>query len=163
MSDAIMPEVGGEEENTNNSCANIECVITIYDKLLPKIIKTLNNEYTNGRITGKEYSSALTQQIVMLMQISSQYPLTNAQVKLVNAQEKETLDLIESKKNYLNKQVESEDKKALLYKRQAEAYDDNLRVKKAEIKGNTIGMVNAGGTVVDAEIWNDFKNAIENI
>lgn len=142
---------------------NADCITDVYDKLEPKLKASLLKEYEANRITGKEYAFAFSQTLTTLMQIASQYPLTDAQVKLVNAQEKELLELLPSKKETMENQSVAEENKAVLYKRQAEAYDDNLRIEKAKQYSNAIGMVYAGGMDVNESIWATLKEYVDNI
>jgi len=148
---------------TELECAKIDCVLSIYDKLEPRVIKTLHKELNAERINSKEYSTILSQFIIALLNIAAQYPLTDAQAALVEAQREEILELIEPKKEFLTKQTDAEDAKAELYIRQAEAYDDNLRVEKAKQYGTTLGMVFAGANEVGPEKWSELWQLIEAI
>jgi len=156
MKKVIIPEVVED-------CAKADCIVAIYNKLEPKIINSLLKEYNAGRITGEQYAMVFSQVLIALMQIASQYPLTYAQIELANAQTKETLELIPSKKIFLEKQVEAEENKGLLLLRQAQALDDNLRIQQAEIMSKMVGMIFAGATDVSSSIWNDVRTRIDAI
>ena len=60
-----------------------------------------------------------------------------------------------SQKILIDKQRDTEVEKKLLTTRQTAGYDDQRRVKKAEVLNNTIGMFGAGGTALPA----DFETA----
>jgi hypothetical protein len=140
-----------------------------YDLLTNKVKATLTEELDKERLDNKTYPVILSQCLQTIIQVSSQalvaeaqIDLTRAQIKLteaqkdlVDAQKKETADLIEAKKKNLEAQTAAEAEKKNLYKRQAGAYDDNLRIERAKQYATQIGMVYAGGTKVDAQSWRD--------
>ena len=60
------------------------------------------------------------------------------------------LELKQAQKDLILLQQTTEDSKAALTDRQILGYNDQTRVKRAEILGNTIGMFGAGGTAIPA-------------
>ena len=61
------------------------------------------------------------------------------------------ITLKNAQKLLIDKQGATEDAKALLTARQTLGYNDQARVKRAEILNNTVGMFGAGGTAVPAD------------
>jgi hypothetical protein len=61
------------------------------------------------------------------------------------------------------KEIELKEKSMELIERQKEALDDARKVKTAELVGNTIAMIESGGTSAPAELWTALKGAVNNI
>ena len=72
-------------------------------------------------------------------------------------------ELKASQKLLIDAQKSTEGAKLTLTNRQATAYDDQRKVKKAEVYGNTVGMVFASGTTVDAGRWTELNGYISAI
>lgn len=88
---------------------------------------------------------------------SSQVTYENAKIESLGihdaidqADSTANLALKGAQKVLIEKQQTTEESKAALTDRQTSGYDDQRRVKKAEILGNTIGMFGAGGTAIPA-------------
>jgi hypothetical protein len=131
----------------------LNSIKTIYTLLEKQLRTTLSKELQSERLDKKSYPMILSQCLTTVLQLSVGYPLTQAQADLAKAQEKETLDLIEAKKENLTKQNATEDAKTALYEKQAQAYVDNLRIQRADKYMSTVATIYAGGTAVDAQIW----------
>lgn len=63
----------------------------------------------------------------------------------------------------IQRQAETEVKKALLTERQTTAYNDNLRIKEGELLSNVMGMFGAGGTTLPSGLSTAAFNAIARI
>ena len=128
-------------------------IASVYDVLIGKANETLDAQYESGRLKGADYAGVLSNALVGVLQLS---------VSSVQTQPSIDVDLLTkaSQKTLIDKQSTTEEAKAALTTRQATAYDDQKRIKKAEVYGNVIGMTQAGGTVVDAAIWTKLDNAI---
>ena len=108
---------------------------------------------------------------VMLAESEKERQLKDAQIKLANSQiamedgkikslalhdrldsadNAMNLELKQAQKDLILLQQTTEDSKAALTDRQILGYNDQTRVKRAEILGNTIGMFGAGGTAIPA-------------
>jgi hypothetical protein len=62
-----------------------------------------------------------------------------------------------------NKNNEVKDANIALVNRQKEALDDARKVKTAELVGNTISLIESGGTSAPAELWTALKNSVNAI
>ena len=71
--------------------------------------------------------------------------------RLDEAEAKINTELKNAQKSLIQAQEVTEDAKATLTDRQTAGYDDQARVKRAEILNNTIGMFGAGGTAIPTE------------
>ncbi len=104
---------------------------TLYDTLEDKAKTTLENLFDAYTLTAEGKASVIAQTITMILQLSVQTvmdkPIKDAQASLIAQQEA------------------TEVEKEALTKRQEESYDDNLRIKEAEMLANIAGMMGAGG------------------
>lgn len=141
----------------------MEKAIRVYDALMEKVNGSLDIQYEKSRLRGDNYASVYANAIIEVLRLAMDKELKDAQVALVNSQQAEQDQSIPAKIKLLEAQARSEEAKTKLLQRQTLVPDDNLRIKKAEITGSTLGMVFATGTVVDAPKWNDFNDKINAI
>jgi len=121
----------------------------------------LEKEWKLLRIKSEEYPKYLVELMNNVIDNAAKYPLTLAQIKLVNKQADEVGELTENKKALLAAQVKGEIAKAILTIRQVGAYDDNILAKVTETIGNTLGMISAGDGRVEEETWGELSTALK--
>ena len=137
--------------------------ITTYHAAMEAAEESLDKQWNAQRLRGDEYARVYTGVITAAMQLAAGSDLQLAQKQLVDAQKDEITGQTAAKLSLLNAQKETESAKKLLIDRQKESFGDNLRIEKAKITGNAIGMVHATGGVVDADKWADFSSKINAI
>jgi hypothetical protein len=121
----------------------------------------LEKEWKQQRIKSEDYPKYLVKLIGNVINNATKYPLTLAQIKLVEKQADEVDKLTEDKKALLAAQVKGEIAKAILTIRQVNAYDDNILAKVTETVGNTLGMIAAGEGLVEEKTWGELTKALE--
>lgn len=135
---------------------NTSEILSVYDALMNKTKFTLNELFEDSTLKGEDKAKIISMAITQVIQTSAQLvqsqPLQDAQVSQATAQTsaisaQSTADtLIKTKQGALiDAQKDVEVEKKSLTTRQKTAYDDNLRVKEAEMLANIAGMMGAGG------------------
>lgn len=136
---------------------------TIYSTLNNITKTTLDDQWNSKRLRGEDYASVVSQTITALIQTSASLIESEAN----RAEEKRQFDakLLEdapirnAQANLIEKQIVTEEKKALLTVRQTTAYDDKLRIAKSDALNQKEGMYAAGGTAIPAELTTVSLNA----
>lgn len=129
---------------------------TVYNVLEGKMLGTLENLFNAYEIDATQKATVIAQGLTTILNLSvqsvQQQPLTDAQVSASSAQSsaitaQSTADTaLKAKQGELiDKQKDTEVEKKLLTTRQKTGYDDQLRIKEAEMLANIAGMMGAGG------------------
>ena len=135
---------------------NTSEILSVYDALMNKTKFTLSELFDTHSIKSEDKAKVISMAITQVIQTSAQLvqsqPLQDAQVAQAQAQTsaisaQSTADTtIKTKQGALiDAQKDVEVEKKALTTRQKTAYDDNLRVKEAEMLANIAGMMGAGG------------------
>ena len=153
----------------------------VYDALSLKAVGTMSKLFDDGVIEAKDKAQVAASTINNVLQLSvqtvQQEKLNSAQIAQITAQTstiasemaiktaQSTKDLLvkDAQIGIIGEQKTTEVKKQELTTRQSTAYDDNKRIKKAEVLGNTTGMYAAGGTTIPTELTTNLFSAINAI
>ena len=137
--------------DTNNTSVTIDvkAIGDLYDELMKKAEATVNAYIVKNSIRAPEAAQIIAATIGNVLSVSAKIvqdaPIQAMQRKLIE------------------KQADTEEKKALLTVRQTTAYDDNLRIKEGELLSNVMGMFGAGGTTLPSGLSTAALNAIARI
>ena len=122
---------------------------TVYDALAGKMIDTLETLFNSHEVDATQKATVIAQGLTTILNLSvnsvQQQPLTDAQAAAVTAQSAADTSIKLAQKGLIDNQSLTEVEKKDLTMRQVEAYDDQLRIKEAELLTNVVGMMGAGG------------------
>ena len=129
---------------------------TVYDALEGKMLDTLENLFNAYEIDATQKATVIAQGLTTILNLSvqsvQQQPLTDAQVSAssaqasaVTAQSNADTALKTKQGSMIDAQILTEGAKKLQTERQTTAYNDQLRIKEAELLTNVVGMMGAGG------------------
>ena len=135
---------------------NITEIGSVYDTLMGKVTNTLVQQYDANRLDNATFGQVMSNAIIAVIQnsviavqnqpkIDAEISATSAQASAVTAQSTADTALKTKQGLLIDAQINTEVEKKLLTTRQKTAYDDNLRVKEAEMLTNVVGMMGAGG------------------
>ena len=124
-----------------------EAISSLYNILLGKGQASVNAMIEKNSIKGADAANIISSMIGKVIDTSvntvQNAPILVAQRAMIFAQ------------------LETENAKKALTDRQTDAYNDNLRIKEAEILGNTVGMAKAGGTLVSSDMETTFLDKVD--
>ena len=121
----------------------------LYDELMKKAEDTVNAYIIKNSIRAPEAAQIIAATIGNVLSVSSKI-LQDAPIQAMQ-------------RKLIEKQADTEEKRALLTVRQTTAYDDNLRIKEGELLSNIMGMFGAGGTTLPANLETTTFDAINKI
>lgn len=149
---------------------NISQVGSIYDSLTQKVKEDLDEQFEKGRLKGTDYANVYAQLMDRCLQLAFQSPLNEAQVRKINsdraineAQSSKDLLLknaeialknaqaskVNSDRNIAEdqsqKDLEIKQEQKLLYQRQRQGFNDNVRLKLLEAQLNAWSMMFSSG------------------
>lgn len=144
----VIEDVTVDTSNTSVTI-DVKAIGDLYDELMKKAEATVNAYIVKNSIRAPEAAQIIAATIGNVLSVSAKIvqdaPIQAMQRKLIE------------------KQADTEEKKALLTVRQTTAYDDNLRIKEGELLSNIMGMFGAGGTTLPANLETTTFNAINKI
>ncbi len=128
---------------------DVDAIGALYDALMKKAQTTVDDYIKHNNIKATEAAQIISATIGNVLSVSAKIvqdaPIQAMQRKLIE------------------KQADTEAKKALLTERQTVAYNDNLRIKEGELLSNVMGMFGAGGTTLPSGLSTAAFNAIARI
>jgi cytochrome P450 len=144
----VIEDVTVDTSNTSVTI-DVKAIGDLYDELMKKAEATVNAYIVKNSIRAPEAAQIIAATIGNVLSVSAKIvqdaPIQAMQRKLIE------------------KQADTEEKKALLTVRQTTAYDDNLRIKEGELLSNIMGMFGAGGTTLPANLETTTFDAINKI
>ena len=144
----VIEDVTVDTSNTSVTI-DVKAIGDLYDELMKKAEATVNAYIVKNSIRAPEAAQIIAATIGNVLSVSAKIvqdaPIQAMQRKLIE------------------KQADTEEKKALLTVRQTTAYDDNLRIKEGELLSNVMGMFGAGGTTLPSGLSTAALNAIARI
>ena len=144
----VIEDVTVDTSNTSVTI-DVKAIGDLYDELMKKAEATVNAYIVKNSIRAPEAAQIIAATIGNVLSVSAKIvqdaPIQAMQRKLIE------------------KQADTEEKKALLTVRQTTAYDDNLRIKEGELLSNVMGMFGAGGTTLPSGLSTAAFNAIARI
>ena len=144
----VIEDVTVDTSNTSVTI-DVKAIGDLYDELMKKAGATVNAYIVKNSIRAPEAAQIIAATIGNVLSVSAKIvqdaPIQAMQRKLIE------------------KQADTEEKKALLTVRQTTAYDDNLRIKEGELLSNVMGMFGAGGTTLPSGLSTAALNAIARI
>ena len=144
----VVEDVTVDTSNTSVTI-DVKAIGDLYDALIDKAQVTVDAYIKKNSIRAPEAAQIIAATIGNVLSVSAKIvqdaPIQAMQRKLIE------------------KQADTEEKKALLTVRQTTAYDDNLRIKEGELLSNIMGMFGAGGTTLPANLETTTFNAINKI
>ena len=144
----VIEDVTVDTSNTSVTI-DVKAIGDLYDELMKKTEATVNAYIVKNSIRAPEAAQIIAATIGNVLSVSAKIvqdaPIQAMQRKLIE------------------KQADTEEKKALLTVRQTTAYDDNLRIKEGELLSNIMGMFGAGGTTLPSNLETTTFDAINKI
>lgn len=144
----VVEDITVDTSNTSVTI-DVKAIGDLYDELMKKAEATVNAYIVKNSIRAPEAAQIIAATIGNVLSVSAKIvqdaPIQAMQRKLIE------------------KQADTEEKKALLTVRQTTAYDDNLRIKEGELLSNIMGMFGAGGTTLPANLETTTFDAINKI
>lgn len=144
----VVEDITVDTSNTSVTI-DVKAIGDLYDELMKKAQATVESYITKNSIRAPEAAQIIAATIGNVLSVSAKIvqdaPIQAMQRKLIE------------------KQAETEEKRALLTVRQTTAYDDNLRIKEGELLSNVMGMFGAGGTTLPSGLSTAALNAIARI
>lgn len=144
----VVEEVTVDTSNTSVTI-DVKAIGDLYDELMKKAQATIEAYILKNSIRAPEAAQIIAATIGNVLSVSAKI-VQDAPIQAMQ-------------RRLIEKQAESEDKKALLTVRQTLAYDDNLRIKEGELLSNALGMGLAGGATLPTGLSAAAFNAIARI
>lgn len=144
----VIEDVTVDTSNTSVTI-DVDAIGQLYEALMKKAETTVNAYILKNSIRAPEAAQIIAATIGNVLSVSA---------KIVQDAPIQAMQRL-----LIEKQAESEEKKALLTVRQTTAYDDNLRIKEGELLSNVMGMFGAGGTTLPSGLSTAALNAIARI
>lgn len=144
----VVEDVTVDTSNTSVTI-DVKAIGDLYDVLMKKAETTVNAYIIKNSIRAPEAAQIIAATIGNVLSVSAKI-VQDAPIQAMQ-------------RRLIEKQAESEVKKALLTVRQTQAYNDNLRIKEGELLSNVMGMFGAGGTTLPTGLSTAAFNAIARI
>lgn len=144
----VIEDVTVDTSNTSVTI-NVKAIGDLYDALIDKAQVTVDAYIKKNSIRAPEAAQIIAATIGNVLSVSAKI-VQDAPIQAMQ-------------RRLIEKQADTEDKRALLTVRQTTAYDDNLRIKEGELLSNIMGMFGAGGTTLPANLETTTFNAINKI
>lgn len=144
----VIEDITVDTSNTSVTI-DVKAIGDLYDELMKKAETTVNAYIIKNSIRAPEAAQIIAATIGNVLSVSAKI-VQDAPIQAMQ-------------RRLIEKQAETEEKRALLTVRQTTAYDDNLRIKEAELLSNIMGMFGAGGTTLPANLETTTLDAINKI